>query len=170
MNAKQRILGGLWGAIVGDALGVPVEFTDREERRRDPVASMRGGGIWRQPPGTWSDDSSLLLCSVESLRGGFDTEDMGRRFVDWHNAERWTPWGKVFDIGMTTREALLTVEARPKPSALVELASNSFNHHVHGRAGFEALARLVDHSDCLDLRYSRLDEALAWARSLEAPQ
>jgi len=41
---------------------------------------------------------------------------------------------------------------------------------VHGRAGFEALARLVDQSDCLDLRYSRLDEALAWASSLEAPQ
>lgn len=125
MNAKQRILGGLWGAIVGDALGVPVEFTDREERRRDPVASMRGGGIWRQPPGTWSDDSSLLLCSVESLRGGFDTEDMGRRFVDWHNAERWTPWGKVFDIGMTTREALLTVARGTKAELAGGIAESS---------------------------------------------
>lgn len=109
MNRRERIVGGLWGAIVGDALGVPVEFTDREERRRDPVSSMRGGGTWQQPPGTWSDDSSLLLCSVESLLGGFDTNDMGRRFVDWHNAERWTPWGKVFDIGMTTRSALWAV-------------------------------------------------------------
>ena len=109
MTPQERIAGALWGAIVGDALGVPVEFTDREERRRDPVVSMRGGGTWRQPPGTWSDDSSLLLCSAESLLDGFDTDDMGRRFVDWHNAERWTPWGKVFDIGMTTRSALLAV-------------------------------------------------------------
>lgn len=109
MTKKERILGGLWGAVVGDALGVPVEFTAREERRRDPVLSMRGGGTWKQPPGTWSDDSSLLLCSVESLVSGFDIDDMGRRFVDWHNAERWTPWGKVFDIGMTTRGALLAV-------------------------------------------------------------
>lgn len=109
MNRRERIVGGLWGAIVGDALGVPVEFTGREERRRDPVSSMRGGGTWRQPPGTWSDDSSLLLCTVESLLGGFDTSDLGRRFVGWHNAERWTPWGEVFDIGMTTRSALLAV-------------------------------------------------------------
>ena len=64
---KNRILGGLWGAIVGDALGVPVEFTSREERRRDPVTDMRGYGTHRQPPGTWSDDSSLLLCTVEAL-------------------------------------------------------------------------------------------------------
>lgn len=64
----------------------------------------------------------------------------------------------------------LTLTPRGKARALVEIASHSFNHHVHGRAGFEALATLVEQSDCLDLRYSRLDEALAWARSLEAPQ
>lgn len=109
MNRRDRMEGGLWGSIVGDALGVPVEFTHREERRRDPVSSMRGGGTWNQLPGTWSDDSSLLLCSAESLLGGFDTNDLGRRFVDWHNAERWTPRGTVFDIGMTTRNALLSV-------------------------------------------------------------
>jgi hypothetical protein len=39
---KKRILGGLWGAIVGDALGVPVDFSLREERRSDPVTEMRG--------------------------------------------------------------------------------------------------------------------------------
>jgi ADP-ribosylglycohydrolase len=109
-----RILGSLWGAVVGDALGVPVEFTDREDRRRDPVVSMRGGGTWRQPPGTWSDDSSLLLCSVESLLERFSTDDMGRRFVDWHHGERWTPWGQVFDIGMTTRGALRAIASGSK--------------------------------------------------------
>ena len=126
MNRRERVVGGLWGAIVGDALGVPVEFTDREKRRRDTVSSMRGGGTWNQPPGTWSDDSSLMLCSVESLLGGFDTDDMGRRFLDWHNAERWTPWGKVFDIGMTTRSALGAV-ARGMGAELAGGVSESSN-------------------------------------------
>lgn len=125
MKSQERIVGALWGAIVGDALGVPVEFTDREERRRDPVVSMRGGGTWKQPPGTWSDDSSLLLCSVESLLNGFHTDDMGRRFVDWHNAERWTPWGKVFDIGMTTRSALLAVARETKAELAGGIAESS---------------------------------------------
>ena len=32
ISQKDRILGGLWGALVGDALGVPVEFIDRATR------------------------------------------------------------------------------------------------------------------------------------------
>jgi len=41
---RDRILGGLWGSLVGDALGVPVEFKDRENVRADPVKDMRGYG------------------------------------------------------------------------------------------------------------------------------
>jgi ADP-ribosylglycohydrolase len=26
ISQRERILGGLWGSLVGDALGVPVEF------------------------------------------------------------------------------------------------------------------------------------------------
>jgi ADP-ribosylglycohydrolase len=37
---NDRILGALWGAVVGDALGVPVEFTRRAERQRDPVTDL----------------------------------------------------------------------------------------------------------------------------------
>ena len=46
------------GVCVGDALGVPVEFTSRAERIKSPVTKMLGYGTWNQPPGTWSDDSS----------------------------------------------------------------------------------------------------------------
>jgi ADP-ribosyl-[dinitrogen reductase] hydrolase len=67
ISLRDRLLGGLWGAVVGGALGVPVEFRSREERKRDPVTDMRGYGTHHQPPGTWSDDSSLVLCTVDSL-------------------------------------------------------------------------------------------------------
>jgi len=40
---------------VGDALGVPVEFTGRQTLRRDPVTDMVGYGTHNQPAGTWSD-------------------------------------------------------------------------------------------------------------------
>lgn len=107
---RQRILGGLWGSLVGDALGVPVEFRSRADVRLDPVTDMRGHGSHRQPAGTWSDDSSLLLCSVDSLlRHRFDTDDMGRRFVRWYEAEIWTPHGKVFDVGVATAQALTRI-------------------------------------------------------------
>src|SRR5512136_1329736 len=106
LTRADRVLGGLWGAVVGDALGVPVEFRHREEIARDPVAGMRGYGTYHQPPGTWSDDSSLLLCTVESLLTGFDPQDMARLFLRWLDEAYWTPWNTVFDVGGATRRAL----------------------------------------------------------------
>ena len=73
MNEKvlrSGIPGSIWGLIVGDALGVPVEFRDREGLRRDPVTGMREYGTHYQPLGTWSDDTSMMLGTMESLCGG----------------------------------------------------------------------------------------------------
>ena len=67
------------------------------------------------------------------------------------------------------RGAALQVQARTKATTVVDLARNSFNQHVHGRAGFEALVRLVDTCDNFDLRYSQLDQALAWFDALQPP-
>jgi len=78
MTVRDRMLGGLWGAVVGDALGVPVEFKSRTVVQADPVKDLRGFGTHHQPVGTWSDDSSLLLCTVESLLNlGGDTDTTG---------------------------------------------------------------------------------------------
>jgi ADP-ribosyl-[dinitrogen reductase] hydrolase len=105
-SVKQKILGGLWGSVVGDALGLPVEFQSREERKKDPITGMRGYGIFNQPPGTWSDDSSLMLCTVESLLDGCDTNHMGQLFIRWLNDAYWTPWGQAFDVGMATQAGI----------------------------------------------------------------
>ncbi|MGV3662032.1 MAG: ADP-ribosylglycohydrolase family protein [Prosthecobacter sp.] len=107
MTQVSKILGGLHGSLVGDALGVPVEFASREARQRDPVIGMRAYGAHHQPAGTWSDDGSLLLCSAESLvEKGFDPEDMGARFTQWFELGHWAAHGLVFDIGNATRHAL----------------------------------------------------------------
>ncbi|OAI57356.1 hypothetical protein AYO49_02220 [Verrucomicrobiaceae bacterium SCGC AG-212-N21] len=107
----SRILGGLYGSLVGDALGVPVEFKPRGDRERDPVTGLRDYGTHGQPKGTWSDDGALLLCTVESIvERGFNTEDMGERFVRWCSRGYWTATGELFDIGHATRKALRLIE------------------------------------------------------------
>lgn len=112
MKIESRILGGLYGSLVGDALGVPVEFKPRADRVRDPVMGMRDYGTHGQPKGTWSDDGALLLCSVESLveKPEFDPQDMGERFVRWWSYGLWTAHGVLFDIGFATRAALKLIE------------------------------------------------------------
>lgn len=111
MNSSSRILGGLYGSLIGDALGVPVEFKPRADRVHDPVTDMRDYGTHGQPRGTWSDDGALLLCAVESLtEREFDTRDMGERFVRWFSQGLWTAHGTLFDIGFATRKALRLIE------------------------------------------------------------
>lgn len=103
MNPVQNALLGL---AVGDALGVPVEFRSRAVMKNDPVTGMRAFGTHRQPAGTWSDDSSLAFCLAASLCDGYNLEDIGKRFVMWYDDAYWTAHGSVFDIGITTRNAV----------------------------------------------------------------
>ena len=103
---EQKVLGGILGFVAGDALGVPVEFESREVLRQNPVVGMRGYGSYGQPAGTWSDDSSMTLCTLQSLTHGLDYDDMMRHFFRWAEEAYMTPWNEVFDMGKTTREAL----------------------------------------------------------------
>jgi ADP-ribosyl-[dinitrogen reductase] hydrolase len=98
------------GLVVGDALGVPVEFKSREAISKKPVKDMIGFGTYNLPEGTWSDDSSLALCLADVIGDDFDLEKIGQSFVDWLFHNRWTPRGHVFDVGNTTREAIYSIK------------------------------------------------------------
>ena len=104
------IKSALFGVAVGDALGVPHEFSRPEDLRENPVKDMVGYGTYDLPPGTWSDDSSLIFCLAESLCSGFNTDHMGELFVKWHYQDYWTATGEVFDIGIGTRNALYKIK------------------------------------------------------------
>lgn len=105
-NSTNNILGGILGTAIGDALGVPVEFMSRAAIQQNPVTEMREYGTHNQPRGTWSDDSSMMLCLLEGLVDEKDWSGIAALFRDWMFKGHWTPHGKVFDIGNTTREAL----------------------------------------------------------------
>jgi len=120
IELKDKILGGIFGLAIGDALGVPVEFQDRESLRRNPVTDMQGFRTYNQPLGTWSDDTSLTLCLLDSLaKKGFnarwerddnfpepDYTDIMQRFLSWAGKGKYTAHDEVFDIGIATRKAL----------------------------------------------------------------
>ena len=106
MMFEDAVKKAILGLVVGDALGVPVEFRSREELERDPVNGMRAYGTHHQPAGTWSDDSSMALCLMESLTRGVDYADMMTRFRRWADEGYMTPYGKVFDMGIATQQVL----------------------------------------------------------------
>ena len=105
MNAN-KVVAALLGVATGDALGVPYEYRSREDMSKDPATGMVGYGTYHQPPGTWSDDSSLTFCLAESLLNGYDLADIAGRFIRWRDESYWTARGEVFDIGNTTFRAI----------------------------------------------------------------
>lgn len=103
---KNIWLDGIMGVVVGDALGVPVEFASRCELAWNPVKEMREYGTYNLPAGSWSDDSSMTLATLDSLKKGYDLKDMMDKFCLWFTAGEYTPFGEVFDVGNTCCRAL----------------------------------------------------------------
>lgn len=108
---------GIMGVVVGDALGCPVQFETREEVARHPVAGMRGYGTFNLPAGSWTDDSSLTLALLESIRrtGGIDCADIMENFVKWLDDGAFTPYGYAYDIGRGTMNAICRYKRDRKP-------------------------------------------------------
>ena len=103
----QIVRSAMLGHAIADAMGVPVEFSDRSDRRRDPVTGYRGYGAHDVPAGTWSDDTSMALATLDSLAHSLDYTDMMERFCDWKLHAAYTATGVVFDMGITTSRAFV---------------------------------------------------------------
>lgn len=107
---------GMMGLVTGDALGCPVQFCTRQEiarRPQGPVTGMEGFGTYDMPPGTWTDDSSMALAALESIRrtGGIDPDDIMENFLRWEYDGAFTPFGYAFDEGRTCVGAIVRYHA-----------------------------------------------------------
>ena len=105
INTSFTLQDAVYGAAIGDALGVPYEFRERDSFE---CAGMVSGGVHGQSAGTFSDDTSMMLATCDSIRvrGRVDVHDMRRRLVSWLREGAYTPDGNVFDVGNTVATAL----------------------------------------------------------------
>jgi ADP-ribosylglycohydrolase len=114
MDAKlDRIRGGVYGLLVGDALGVPYEFSPAASiPERHLIEMSPPSGFARAhsnvPEGTWSDDGAQALALLKSLVEcqSLDLDRFTDALMDWYRNGSMTPDGRVFDIGNQTMHAL----------------------------------------------------------------
>ena len=147
MSTSKNIL---FGVAVGDALGVPVEFMSREYLKENPVTGMRGYGTHNQPPGTWSDDTSLTLALAYYYNAGFrmtlDITDIARNFVDWKHNNKFTANGVVFDIGEQTKKAidrLSSILEGDKPIKEEHIMGSLYDNRAEMTNGNGSLMRIL---------------------------
>src|SRR3982751_6969843 len=91
ISFSDRLEGGIFGLLIGDALGVPYEFHAPEalpplaDIEMTPPAHFPRAHA-RVPPATWSDDGAQALILLASLldHSALDTQDVGAGFVAWY--------------------------------------------------------------------------------------
>jgi len=105
---NQRILASILGFAVGDALGVPVEFKKREALKKTPIIDMEEFGSHNQPKGTWSDDTSMMLATMDSIGEKDDIifENIMNNYRKWLDEKSYTATNQVFDVGIGTKRAI----------------------------------------------------------------
>lgn len=109
-------MNGIMGVVTGDALGCPVEFSDRTEMDASPVKGMEGYGTFNLPEGSWTDDSSMTLAALDSIREKktLDLDDIMRRFALWLQKGEYTPFGRPFDVGGGCSQAITNYLRNPE--------------------------------------------------------
>lgn len=106
MSDFNRLKNGIIGFIIGDAMGVPLEFT---KRRNEKVIDMLEYGSHNMPKGSWSDDSSMVIATMHSIidnKGNINYKDIMNNFILWVEEGKFTSNNKTFGVGGTTFKAL----------------------------------------------------------------
>lgn len=113
MTEKSRIKGGLYGLLVGDALGVTYEFHSADSIPPFEEIEMTPPDNFNKTypnvkAGTWSDDGAQALCLLNSLleNGRFSLTDFSKKLLAWYDTGLWAVDNVVFDVGIQTSEAL----------------------------------------------------------------
>lgn len=113
---KDKLLGGLYGLLIGDAVGVPYEF--RRPADIPPLAQIEMtppagySRAWKDiPVGTYSDDGAQALCLLEALSETeepktLNVEALQGRLINWMNHGYMSVDSNTFDIGNQTGASL----------------------------------------------------------------
>ncbi|PFH47289.1 hypothetical protein AMATHDRAFT_77265 [Amanita thiersii Skay4041] len=108
-SAATKIRIAILATAIVDALGGPGEF---KPRFRYPfIDSMIPNEHFDVPPGTWTDDTSMMLCLAHSIAtstspDGFHDPHQMDMYLKWYKEGYLSPTGDCFDIGNSTRYAL----------------------------------------------------------------
>jgi len=105
---RNRIKGMLLGLIVGDCLGSPIQFSNKDHHKH--ISEMEFCPVFNVPAGYWTDDGSMAMCIMHSYlsKNKVDIADIADTFVEWLCNGRFSSIdGQSFDVGTATSSSLM---------------------------------------------------------------
>jgi ADP-ribosyl-[dinitrogen reductase] hydrolase len=106
---REKIKNSIRAYIIGDTLGVPFEFKKEGSFYCNDFSS---GGFHNQIEGTWSDDTSVLLCLIDALSNEGKTalwkfKQFQKNLYLWYNDVGFNAGSYCFDIGGQTCQSIM---------------------------------------------------------------
>jgi len=124
----KKMIHSVIGHAIGDAMGMPTEFGIREKLQKEPVTEMIGSEKTGQPAGSWTDDTSMLIATIDSYleKGYFNYSDIMNKWEIWIKGEDYTAAGEVFDVGRTCLRAISNYKRgmNPVEAGIKDLKAN----------------------------------------------
>ena len=112
----KKVIDGLLGFAIGDAMGVPIEYSIREKCLKNPVMEMLGNGSHNVPAGSWSDDTSMVVATMASYidKETIDYNNIMDKLYEWLANNKYTADDKRFDIGRITLKGIYNYSRKNK--------------------------------------------------------
>ncbi|MBQ7241048.1 MAG: ADP-ribosylglycohydrolase family protein [Bacilli bacterium] len=98
---------GLFGLAIGEAFGVQLDMESSDFS--NPVTTMQDSRAYDCPIGSFSDDTSMLLASMDSFIKSkeINSKDILDALCDWINKNAYSSTDYLFDISKTVRISLM---------------------------------------------------------------
>lgn len=115
-DTKDRAYGMMFGLVIGDILGAPVQFdTDSQSicANIEKLKDFHDNQIL--PKGVYTDDTSMTLCLADSLieKQGYDSYDVMKKYSDWAAFGYRSYFNYGYDVGRQTDEAIADFAKNP---------------------------------------------------------
>lgn len=129
----NKLKNGILGFIIGDALGVPLEFKKREIFKNNKVTDMISSdriGV----KGVWSDDSSMVIATMKAIidnKGKINYESIMNNFILWVSNKDFIAIDKAFGIGRATFFALGNYYNK-RYEKITDCGMKGFNYNGNG--------------------------------------
>jgi len=164
----DRLVHGIVGAAIGDALGLPVHGKTKAELDATPVASMLGYGTYNQPAGNYSDETALNLASLDALSKGLDLTAILNNYKAWYTDNVYAPYETAHvDIWPATEEAVTDkplTDTTKDPGGLTRVLPFAyFLYHQYGTTLFTNDAAFKQLRDFLAITNPDIENLIAGA-------
>ena len=129
---RNRALGAMLGAVLGDAVGAPYEFSTVSPgvTLKGVANDLPGGGQMNWAPGEWTDDTAMAVPLLRELAAGRDLADEAT--LD-NVVAAWSDWASTAnDVGIQIRRVLASAAS---PTAADARAAAARLHAETGRSG-----------------------------------